>query len=274
MTKLETKQSLAKTDRKFDLKFLLVGDSGAGKTHFCATYTKGPVHFYMLDPGGEKTLYKLLDNRPANAPLTVDLFPERKSKWTDFWKQIQKDEKDGLFAEMAKQNGLVVLPDSLTAGTDMITREVASLNNRTLDNQQAPLRIQDWGQISQWTKTLISVFTDLPCAAAMTAHLYVETDQKEGHIIGRYPMVTGALRTNMGRYFDEVYYLEPVGQNFVLNFKEKDKFTAKSRFVSQRSTKNITLDMLAEHYLNDKPLPKDGTKEGGDSQNQATKTAN
>ena len=36
MTKLETKQSLAKTDRKFDLKFLLVGDSGAGKTHFCA----------------------------------------------------------------------------------------------------------------------------------------------------------------------------------------------------------------------------------------------
>jgi GTPase SAR1 family protein len=248
MTKLFDKQAMSIATKKFNLKFLLVGDSGAGKTHFCGTYTRGPVHVYMLDPGGEKTLFKLLNDRPTDCPLTIDRFPERKARWTDFWKQIQKDEKDGLFDELAERDGLVVLPDSLTAGTDMITREIAASNNRTLDSQQAPLRIQDWGQISQWTKTLISVFTDLPCAAVMTAHLYVETDQKEGGILGRYPMVTGALRTSMGRYFDEVYYLETVGKNYILNFREKDKFTAKSRFVTERSLKNITLDDLADYY--------------------------
>jgi len=259
MAKLEAKQAMTAEEKKFNLKFLLVGDSGAGKTHLCGTYTKGPVHFYMLDPGGEKTLYRTLQDRPAEAPLTVDLFPERKSKYTDFWKQIQKDEKDGFFDEMAEKNGLVVLPDSLSSASDMITREIATNNGRTLDAQTAPLRIQDWGQISQWTKTLISVFTDLPCAAAMTAHLYVETDQKEGRILGRYPMVTGALRTSMGRYFDEVYYLETVGSKYNLNFRDKDKFTAKSRFITTKTVSNATLDLLHDLYMSGKQP----TKEGG-----------
>jgi hypothetical protein len=223
----------------------------------------------MLDPGGEKTLYKLIDNRPADAPLTIDIIPERKSRWTEFWKTVQKDEKDGFFDELAEKNGLVVFPDSLTAATDMIMREVALLNNRTLDSQQAPLRIQDWGQISQWTKTLISVFTDLPCAAAMTAHLYVETDQEKGKVVGRYPMVTGALRTSIGRYLDEVYYLETIGSNYNLNFKEKDNFTAKSRFINVRAVKNITLNTLVDMYLTDRqPTKEEMAKEGGDEKNQ------
>lgn len=262
MAKLEGKQTIRATDRKFDLKFLLVGDSGAGKTHLCATYTKGPVHFYMLDPGGEKTVYKLLDKRPADKPITIDKFTDRKTKWADVWKQIQKDEKDGFFDEMAEKGGLVVLPDSLSSASDMITKEVAANNARTLDSQQAPLRIQDWGQISQWTKTLIGVFTDLPCAAIMTAHLYTEVDQKEGNVVGRYPMVTGQLRSSIGRFLDEVYLLDIIGKNYNLNFKEKDKFTAKSRFIAARNIKNITLDDLAEIYMSGK----DGTEKGGEKE--------
>ena len=53
------KQKLTERKRKFDLKFLLTGNSGSGKTHFTATYTKGPIHYYMFDRGGEKTVEKI-----------------------------------------------------------------------------------------------------------------------------------------------------------------------------------------------------------------------
>lgn len=265
MTKLSDKQSLAQEPVKFDLKFLLVGDSGSGKTHLCGTYTKGPIHFYMLDPGGEKTLYKLNKNRPADCQMTMDLLPERKTSWQSFWKTIQKDEKDGLFDDLAARNGIVVMPDSLSAASDMVIRDVAAQNNRTLSEQTAPLRIQDWGQATQWIKTLISVFNDLPCAAIMTAHLYVEKDQTSGNVIARYPMVTGAMRTTIGRFFDEVYLLAPIGKNFQLYFKEFKSFNAKSRHFEARSVKNITMDQLADAYLAGKQLTEAPQTEGGDT---------
>ena len=263
MTALSNKTQLSSQPAKFDLKFLLVGDSGSGKTHLCATYTKGPVHFYMLDPGGEKTIYKLNQSRPASSQITIDLMPERQTSWHSFWKQIQQDEKAGLFKELAERDGLVVLPDSLSAASDMVLRDVAAANKRTLDSQQQPMRIQDWGQCTQWLKTLISVFNDLPCAAAMTAHLYVEKDQQGQEVVARYPMVTGAMRTTIGRFFDEVYLLAPVGKNFNLYFKEFNKFNAKSRHFETRMAKNTTLDQLAEAYLSGKQL------EGGDKETKS-----
>jgi len=263
MTALSNKQPLQEQPTKFDLKFLLVGDSGSGKTHLCATYTAGPVHFYMLDPGGEKTLYKLNKSRPDGAPLTWDELPERTTTWQAFWRTFQKDEKDGLFKELADKNGVVVI-DSLSAASDMVVRDVAALNNRKLDSQQAPMRIQDWGQASQWLKTLISVANDLPCAVIITAHLYVEKDQTSGDIVARYPMVTGAMRSTLGRFFDEVYLLAPVGSNFNIYFKEFQKFNAKSRHFATRSGKNLTLDQIAEAY-------KSGTQlKGGDEGKKIT----
>jgi hypothetical protein len=272
MTKLSDKQALSEQPSKFDLKFLLVGDSGSGKTHLCGTYTRGPLHFYMLDPGGEKTLYKLNKNRAADNQITMDLLPERQTTWATFWRTIQRDEKDGLFDELAEKNGLVVLPDSLSAASDMVLRDVASQNNRTLDSQSAPLRIQDWGQATQWIKTLISVFNDLPCAAVMTAHLYVEKDQSTGDVIARYPMVTGAMRTTIGRFFDEVYLLAPMGKSYQVYFKEFKQFNSKSRHFEARSVKNITMDTLAEAYMTGKQLSeaKEEPTKGGETEKKPT----
>lgn len=249
-----TKTPLASTPPKFDLKFLLVGDSGAGKTHFCGTYTKGPVHFYMLDPGGEKTLYKLNQNRPKDCPITIDSYPENTTKYSTFWKQIQKDEKDGFFDKMAEANGLVVLPDSISSAGDMSVREIAFMNSRTLDKQTAPMRIQDWGQNIAWLKHLISVVNNLPCACAMIAHLHIEKDDSAGRIVGRYPLISGQLKYSMGRFFDEVYLLAPVGNHYNIYFKEHNGFQAKSRLFTPRNVKDITMDVLADAYLENNTL--------------------
>lgn len=243
------KTPLLKKPPTFDLKFLLVGNSGAGKTHFCGTYTQGPVHFYMLDPGGEKTLYKLLSGRKDGCEITVDKFSPREQKYTDFWKQLQKDEKAGFFQEMAERKGLIVLPDSLTTANDMVVEETAKKNGRSLTSSDKPMRIQDWGVASQWMKELVGVINDLPCAVAALAHLTTDFDS-EGAVAARYPSVTGKFSRNMGRYFDEIYLLETSGSKRKVVFTEKGKFQASSRTFAVKSAADITMDELATAYLN------------------------
>jgi hypothetical protein len=210
----------------------------------------------MLDPGGEKTLYKLNQNRPEECPITVDSLPERTTTYQSFWKTIQKDERSGFFDEMAAKNGLVVLPDSVSSASEMCLRDVARLNSRSLSDQSAPMRIQDWGQLISWMRELISVVNNLPCACAMTAHLHIEKDEKTGAVVGRYPLINGQLKYNMGKYFDEVYLLAPTGNNYNLYFKEHLLFQSKSRIFAPRSIKNPDMDMLADAYLANDTLAK------------------
>ncbi len=249
------KQPLISPDKnKFDLKILLVGNSGAGKTHFCGTYTGGPIHFYMIDYGGEKTLHKLNQNRPSHSPITVDIIDSRATSYEKFWRMIQKDEKAGFFDEMAEKNGLIVLPDSLTSIDAMIMTDVAVKNSRDVTapaDTKKGMRIQDWGQVSTWLKMLISAVNSLPCAVVSTAHLFTEVD-KEGVVLNRYPAVTGQYRSKLGVDFDEVYYLTGLQKKRMLYMTKYDSFQAKSRVFSARKVMNPTLDMIAQNYVNNK----------------------
>lgn len=242
------KTLLAEAKRKFDLKFMLVGDSGSGKTHLCATYTGGPIHFYMIDPGGEKTLHKLNLNRPKDCEITIDSFSLRKNSYTDLWKQLQADEKAGFFTEMSERNGLVVLPDSLTSVNELALIEVAKKNSRTLTSDLKPMRIQDWGILIAWLKELVGVINDLPCAVVATAHLAVQTDAT-GTITKRYPFVNGRYASVIGSQFDEVYLLETIAKKRRIYFTEKGMFTAKSRSFECPYITDTTLDILAKAYL-------------------------
>ena len=85
------KKKLSARKRKFDLKFLLTGNSGSGKTHLTATYN-GPIHYYVFDKGGEKTVEKIMGNR---TDITIDDFSSNSIQFSDFWKQYQEDEKKG-----------------------------------------------------------------------------------------------------------------------------------------------------------------------------------
>lgn len=247
------KTPLEKKPPAFNLKFLLVGNSGSGKTHFCGTYTKGPVHFYMLDPGGEITLHKINKNRPSGCEISIDLFSPRSDPYSKFWKTLQQDEKDGFFDEMAERKGLIVLPDSLSTASEMAVKEIAKKNKRSLYDpgikSERAMRIQDWGQVGVWIKELIGVAHDLPCASATLAHIDIIMD-KDREVLGRYPMLTGKVRYNAGKDFDEVYLLESVGSKRKISFVEKGKFSAKSRAFSARSVSDITMDELATAYLN------------------------
>ena len=243
------KQPLADIAPKFDLKFLLIGRSGTGKTHFTATYTKGPVHYYMFDPGGEKTVRKCA--KELNQPLdryTIDLMQDpKKVTYEKFWKQLQQDECDGFFEQMAQQQGLVVF-DSLTKISQLILMDVAQKNGRTLTATDKPMRIQDWGMVTSWQRTLISVIDVLPCAVAVTCHYITETNEDDA-VIGEFPSIIGSLRYTLDNDFDEVYRLESIGKNYKFNFRGSSLFGAKSRVISDSFLNNITMDDLYYAYM-------------------------
>jgi len=156
------KKPFTTAERTFNLKFLLAGNSGSGKTHLCGTYTNGPVHFYMLDKGGEKTLEKLIDKRSKTAPtLSVDVLSDSSVSFSDFWLKLQQDEKDGFFDYMAANNGIIIL-DSATAANKKAITEICTKCNITpssigkkLDNKKG-MSMPHWGQLLQWMQTLIS----------------------------------------------------------------------------------------------------------------------
>lgn len=251
-----TKQTLSDAPDKFDLKFLLVGRPGTGKTHFLSTYTKGPVHWYMFDPGGEKTVRKVLRAMKGNlGNHTFDFFQDMlKITYTDVWRQLQKDAADGFFDELAEKNGMVNF-DSFTKISQLILQDVARRNKRTLTDQSAPMRIQDWGQVTAWTRELVSVIDVLPCAVACTCHFVVETNE-DGAVIGEFPSIIGGSRYTIDNDFDEVYRLQSMGNKFRINFRGTSLYAAKTRIFDSSYEDNLTMDSLFDFYMTGKALKK------------------
>lgn len=253
-----TKKPYTPSERKFNLNFFLCGNSGSGKTHFLASYTKGPVHFYMLDVGGQKTIDKCLIDRPAKAPqVSVDVMSSDEWDFSAVYKHIAQDEKDGFFTELAEQNGIVCL-DSLTSLNEKAKFEIAKKNSRIMyqigsASKDQGLRVQDWGQLGHWMQHIIKCIQDLPCATATTVHLHTIMDG-DATVVGRYPSLNGQLRQTASINFDETYLLEMRGDKQVLHFKEYLKFEAKSRSFSNKMVRDCTLDQLVEAYNNKKTL--------------------
>jgi hypothetical protein len=250
------KSGLDEIPQTFDLKFLLAGSPGSGKTHMCGTYTGGPIHFYMADPGGEKTLYKLNQDRPAHSPLTIDRFSrQNKDKFSTFWKRIQQDDKDGFFDEMAEKNGLVVF-DSGTSLALLALDEVAELNKRdpaASHNPQKIMRIQDWGQRSNWLTEFMRIINELPCAVALCCHLGRDKNEQSGSIIENLNL-PGQLKDTAGNWFDEVYKIKTVVKTIRLLFKADGTFDqAKTRVFLDESADfkagDPIMDQLAKAYF-------------------------
>ena len=249
------KKKLASKQRKFDLKFLLTGNSGSGKTHFTATYTSGPLHYYMFDRGGEKTIEKIASNRND---ITLDNFSDSSQLFSDFWKQYQEDEKAGMFDWLAENSGLLVL-DSLTNANLKAITEIAKKAGVTPSgigkriDMKLGMAPPHWGQLLNWMTTLVASLQELPCAVAVTVHLHTIMN-KDQEVVGRYPAVNGQFRQLLACDFDEAYLLTTQGSKRQIFFTEKLSFEAKSRVFSMPKVEGITLDQLAKAYLAGKTI--------------------
>lgn len=257
MTQAPGKTKLTKEQRKFDLKFLLTGNSGSGKTHFTATYTDGPIHYYLFDKGGEKTIEKIMGNR---TDITIDDFSSNDVAFSDFWKQFQEDEKNGLFKWLSENSGMLVL-DSLTNANQKAIKEIEKKAGVTPSgigkkiDMKLGMAPAHWGQLLNWMTTLASSLQELPCAVAVTVHLHVLMN-KEQEVVARYPAVNGQFRQLLATDFDEAYLLVSKGSKRQIYFTEKLNFEAKTRVFDMDKIEDVTLNDLARAYLAGKTVIK------------------
>lgn len=250
----KTKTPYVPAERKFDVKFLLAGNSGSGKTQLPASYTKGPVHFYMFDKGGAKTIDKLIiqQKRPLDAPITIDDFSHSDNSFSDFWTAFQEDEANGFFDDLAAKSGILVL-DSLTAANLRAIKEICKKNSITPSgigkvlNNKLGMSMPHWGQLLDWMQTLTAALQELPCAVVVTVHLHTLMG-KEQEVVARYPSVNGQFRQLLAVDFDEAYLLETKGGKFNINFRERYKYEAKSRIFDMKEASNVTMDQIATAY--------------------------
>ncbi|MCP4607709.1 MAG: AAA family ATPase [Planctomycetes bacterium] len=250
----KTKTAYVPAERKFDVKFLFAGNSGSGKTELAASYTRGPVHFYMFDKGGKRTIDKKLKStpRPSDMPLTLDDFSHSDNSFSDFWTAFQEDESNGFFDSLAANNGLLVL-DSLTAANLRAIKEIQIKNSITPSgigkkvNHKLGMAMPHWGQLLDWMQTLTATIQELPCAAIVTVHLHTLMDSDQT-VVARYPSVNGQFRQLLAVDFDEAYLLEAKGGKFKLNFRERFKYEAKTRIFDMKDATNVTMDHIADAY--------------------------
>lgn len=244
------KSKLAQRKRKFNLKFLLTGNSGSGKTHFTATYTKGPLHYYMFDKGGEKTIEKLAGDRQD---ITIDTFANNSIMFSDFWRSFQEDGKNGFFEYLAEKDGLLIL-DSLTNANQKAIEEICKKSSITPSGIGKKLDMKlgmappHWGQLLNWMKTLVTSLQELPCAVAVTVHLHTLMNSQQ-EVVARYPAVNGQFRQLLAADFDEAYLMTTQGSKRKIYFTEKLSFEAKSRVFDMPFVEGITMDQLATAYL-------------------------
>jgi len=218
---------------------LIYGTPGSGKTHLaCLAARERKTLLFDIDHGA-----KTIENLPKEAqknivPIQYTKFSDLNEiyqmlaknntaeKWTAFFK------KKGIDLKIDKPFEVVIL-DSLS---ELQRQMELELRNESLDDKLrnpqniGPLRIQDWGAVSELTETVVSdAFGSLPITFICTAHEQMVENENTGETAGT-PKLRGKLAFDIGKHFDFMGRLTFArsGQRVLITRTEK-KWQAKTR---------------------------------------------
>lgn len=174
-------------------KIMLLGDYGAGKSHFASTFP-GPI--YVFDFDGHIMGYRHRDD------VYYDQFQLSYLGWVKFEKvllQVKKATEAGEYA--------TIVVDSMTSMTDIAMERALQL-----DPKRGPDEGPMWNVHYQIVKNLMEAklhkILSFDCNVIFNGHWKLQYDQKTGAIIGADPMLTGQLAVKIPGYFDEVYWCQ------------------------------------------------------------------
>lgn len=240
------KQSVGGLGPKFNPKILLYGDPGQGKTTFAGSYTKGKTHVYNFDPQGLSVLRENIND------ITADVFSDTDHKkgdtYNQFWKQLQKDDKDGLFKELYESEGLVVF-DSYTSLENYMVDYVALniLRKKTASDGVYHIERQDWPKVTPYVINFFKVVTVLPCAVLVVCHRKSIQDA-DANLFFR-PTIIGQQAEQIARWFSEYLRCSLRNGKFIVQTQGNTINPAGSRlFLPGSGVKSLTDPTLDDLY--------------------------
>lgn len=240
-------------------KYLLLGDTGAGKTTQLLTLP-GKKFAYLFDPNAILSLQghdvEYEEFLPDRLNLSVHSLSKGKGDSTtnyasklyvEWEKDFDAKIKSGFFNDVD-----VIAFDSITTFLDLIMDRVLTINGRA---GQWPQQ-DDYGPQMQTFTNVCRQLMALGKTIFMTGHLETKKDEVVGRIF-RGPMMTGRLRTKIPLLFSDIFICEAENDGRG-NVKHKiqtvpDRITTAVRTSMKglAAFEDVTIDF-------DKPLEKQG----------------
>jgi hypothetical protein len=176
-----------------NLKIMLLGDYGSGKSHFASTFP-GPI--YVFDFDGHILGYRHRDD------VWFDQFELSYLGWVKFEKTLKQVQK------MVEEKEIsTVVVDSMTSMADIAMERALQLDPKR-GSDEGPL----WNVHYQIVKNLMEAklhkILTFNANVIFNGHWKLQMDSKTGAIIGADPMLTGQLSVKIPGYFDEVYWCQ------------------------------------------------------------------
>lgn len=212
--------ALSEIKTESNLKILLYGNSGAGKTCFAAGFP-GPIlyldfdgkvdsaaEFYKSDPERLKIIdvrqlqQRLLMNPTANPIAELGAIIS---------KELVPAQKTGLAFK-------TLVLDSITTFSSLTLNHIIMTNpgiKRNMSAQGAQPGLQDYGILKREFAKLIPGLLSLPCNVVMLGHISTEKDENTGEVT-RGPLMDGSFAKELPIYFKECWraYVDDKGQHY------------------------------------------------------------
>lgn len=210
-----------------DLKVLVYGDSGTGKTVFSTSFP-GPV--YVADFDGKissAASYWGATNKARLNEIEYDKFvPEPNTKLSHFHAFKTKLEEHSELGKQGKFPFKTYVVDSLTLFSEAMMQEVIRANPGISRVEKTVPALQDYLIFGVHFKQFLAKILALPCNVVVTAHAEHSKDDVTGSISIR-PMLSGKLSNEIPIRFAEVYHSKVVEKEgkpvFILQTKSAGK---------------------------------------------------
>lgn len=224
-------ESLESLTAQPQLKLLLIGDSGAGKTTFSASLPR--PHIADFDGKVVSAANFFRARRPEH--LKEVTFHD----YTKYGKFGDKQHPAEVFNnDMGRLTAGAELPfetfvlDSLTTFSDLSMEYLIAANpgiKRTVTKGAQMPVLQDYQMARIWFKQMVTALLSLDSHVIVTAHIQTEKDEMTGQIL-RTPMMAGKLARELPIYFGEVWraYRDDKGEHWAQT-QSDSKFNCRSQ---------------------------------------------
>jgi len=191
----------------FDANFLLIGESGSGKTRFCSTFPR--PFFVDTDKGLESIPFPVGSTTVIEGTHTRTKVREGMHLWGTGWLSLmQKVDKIGALMDKGEWPYDTLVFDSLTTLQELAMNSVlrtALASNRYKHGD--PIDPGLWGAQMNLIQGLVAEVRQWPGLKVFTAHIQKDTNTVT-ETVEKMALVTGKLAGKLPLYFAEVYFTQ------------------------------------------------------------------